>query len=97
GWFTIGPDYKQPTNSVPADYKDVEAGSWKEGKPLDNVPKGDWWTLFGDTNLNALELQALQANQQLKAAMAHVDQARQTARVARSQLLPTLSLDPSYV
>src|SRR5271154_5970993 len=94
-WSTVGPDYKTPSNSVPANYKAVELGNWKEGRPLDNVPKGNWWEIFGDTNLNALESQALQANQQLKAAVARVDEARSTARVARSQLMPNLSLDPS--
>jgi hydrophobe/amphiphile efflux-1 (HAE1) family protein/NodT family efflux transporter outer membrane factor (OMF) lipoprotein len=96
GWLTVGPDYKQPTNFVPASYKAVAFGNWKEGRPLDNVPKGNWWEIFGDTNLNVLELQALSANQQLKAAVARVDQARDTARIARSQLLPGLSLDPGY-
>jgi hydrophobe/amphiphile efflux-1 (HAE1) family protein/NodT family efflux transporter outer membrane factor (OMF) lipoprotein len=96
GWLTVGPDYKQPSNSVPANYKAVELGNWKEGRPLDGVPKGIWWEIFGDTNLNQLESQALEANQQLKAAVARVDQARATARVARSQLLPSLNLDPSY-
>ena len=95
-WSTVGPDYKTPSNSVPANYKAVELGNWKEGRPLDNVPKGNWWEIFGDTNLNALEAQALQANQQLKAAVARVDEARATARVARSQLMPSLSLDPSF-
>ncbi|MEI9959711.1 MAG: TolC family protein [Limisphaerales bacterium] len=96
GLLTVGPDYKQPTNAVPENYKAVELGSWKEGRPLDHVPKGNWWEIFGDTNLNALEAQALSANQQLKAAVARVDQARSTARVARGQLLPSLSLDPSF-
>ncbi len=95
-WLTVGPDYKQPSNSVPADYKAVDFGSWKQGQPLDNVPKGNWWQIFGDTNLNTLESQAVQANQQLKAAVARVDQARATARIARSQLMPNLSLDPSF-
>ena len=95
-WLTIGPDYKQQSNSVPANYKSADLGAWKEGKPLDNLAKGNWWEIFGDTNLNALETQALQANQQLKAAVARVDQARSTARVARSQLLPSLALDPNY-
>ena len=95
-WSTVGPDYRPPTNSVPANYKAVDFGSWKEGRPLDNVPKGNWWEIFGDTNLNVLESQAVQANQQLKAAVARVDEARATARVARSQLMPTVSLNPSY-
>jgi hydrophobe/amphiphile efflux-1 (HAE1) family protein/NodT family efflux transporter outer membrane factor (OMF) lipoprotein len=95
-WLTIGPDYQQPTNSAPANYKAVDVGNWKEGQPLDNVPKGNWWEIYADTNLNVLEAQAVQANQQLEAAVARVDQARATARVARSQLMPTLSLDPSF-
>ncbi len=96
GWFKVGPDYKRPTNAVPAEYKAAELGQWKEGRPLDHVPKGSWWQVFADENLNRLESQALEANQDLKAAIARVDQARATARVARSALLPNLSLDPSF-
>jgi multidrug efflux system outer membrane protein len=96
GWLTVGPDYKQPTNAIPQTYKAAEYGNWKIGVTLDNVPKGNWWELFGDTNLNALETKALQANQQLKAAVARVDQARATARVARSEFLPAIDFNPSY-
>ncbi|MGD1090182.1 MAG: TolC family protein [Verrucomicrobiota bacterium] len=95
-WLTLGPDYKQPTNAIPSTYKAMEYGHWKIGETLDNVPKGNWWELFGDTNLNGLEIQALQANQRLQAAIARVDQARATARVARSEFLPTVDFDPSY-
>jgi multidrug efflux system outer membrane protein len=96
GWLTVGPNYRPPTNSVPTDYKAVALGAWKEGRTLDTVPKGNWWEIFGDTNLNALEAQAAQANQELKAAVARVDQARAIARVAHSDLLPGLNLDPSF-
>src|SRR5262249_9588605 len=73
-----------------------ELGAWKEGRPLDNVPKGNWWEVFGDADLNALESRAAEANQELKAAMARVEQARASARVARSELLPSLNLDPDF-
>src|SRR5205823_3292060 len=43
-----------------------------------------------------LESQALTANQQLKGAVARVDQSRAIARVARSELMPSLSLNPSW-
>jgi len=92
----VGPNYHRPETALPADYKSKELGSWKTGTPLDNVPKGTWWEIFGDDTLNELESQAAQANQQLKAAIARVDQARATARVARSELLPSLNLDPSF-
>ena len=95
-FLTVGPDYQTPSNSVPAYYKSAEYGNWKEGEPLDNVPKGEWWQIFGDTNLDSLEIEALQANQDLKAAVARVDQARATARIARGELLPALGFDPNY-
>src|SRR5438034_1237945 len=75
GLLTVGPDYKRPTNSVPANYKAVDLGEWKEGKPLDTMPKGNWWEIFGDAGLNGLESRALNANQELKAAVARVEQA----------------------
>ncbi len=92
----VGPDYKRPTSAAPAHYKAEELGSWKEGQPLDQVPKGDWWSVFGDETLDDLQRRAAAANQQLKAAVARVEQARATARVARSELLPTLNADPSW-
>lgn len=99
-WFmpgcAVGPDYERPTTSVPATYKSTnELGTWKEGRPLDNVPKGNWWAIFADPTLNALQRQGADENQDLKAAVARVDQARSVARVARSELMPALSLDPS--
>src|SRR5438876_7131438 len=92
----VGPNYKRPTTDTPAHYKAEALGSWKEGQPVDHVPKGDWWKIFGDENLNDLQSRAAGANQELKAAVARVEQARATARVARSELLPTLNADSSY-
>ncbi|HWF20195.1 MAG TPA: efflux transporter outer membrane subunit [Verrucomicrobiae bacterium] len=91
----VGPDYHQPSNAVPSEYKSAELGRWKEGAPLDTVPKGVWWEVFGDAELNRLEAHAQQANGDLKAAIARVDQARASARVARADLLPSLNLEPS--
>jgi outer membrane protein, multidrug efflux system len=92
-----GPNYQRPAPEASAAHYKAEAlGSWKEGKPLDNLPKGSWWEVFDDQTLNELEHRAAEANQELKAAMARVEQARAEARVARSELLPSLNLDPSY-
>jgi multidrug efflux system outer membrane protein len=92
----VGPDYKRPTTTAPASYKAEALGSWKEGRPLDHLPKGEWWEVFGDETLNDLQSRAEDANQELKGAVARVEQARATARVARSELLPTINADPSY-
>src|SRR5947199_4021193 len=90
------PDYRLPNNDIPTAYKAAELGALKQGRPLDNVPKGNWWEVFGDADLDLLESQAVRSNQQLKAAVARVEQARAVARVARSELLPALNADPSW-
>lgn len=96
GPLTVGPDYRRPTNPVPDAYKAADLGEWKQGRPLDHVPKGAWWEIFGDTTLDDLERRATGSNQELKAAVTRVDQARATARVARSELLPGLDANPSW-
>jgi NodT family efflux transporter outer membrane factor (OMF) lipoprotein len=96
GHLEVGPDYHAPSNGVPAAYKSADLGNWKEGAPLDNVPKGAWWQVFSDPELNQLEEQSLRSNGNLKAAIARVDQARATARVARADLMPSLYFVPSY-
>jgi multidrug efflux system outer membrane protein len=95
-WLEVGPDYHSPTNALPPAYKAADYRAWIVGQPLDNLPKGAWWEAFGDTNLNALEAQAVQANQQLQAAIARVTQARDVARVSFGDLLPNVIAAPSY-
>src|SRR5262249_46541354 len=92
----VGPNYVRPESTVATHYKAEDLGSWKEGRPLDDLPKGTWWEVFADETLNDLERRAGATNQELKAAVARVDQARATARVARSELFPTVTADPSW-
>jgi multidrug efflux system outer membrane protein len=96
GCTSVGPDYQKPTTETPAAFKAAQLGEWKEGQPLDHLPKGEWWTVFGDETLNSLETKSLQANQEIKAAFAAMNQARATARVARSEFFPTLDANPSF-
>ena len=96
GPLTVGPDYQTPTNDVASRYKAESLGEWKEGQPLDHVPKGAWWGVFDDETLNDLQRRATDANQELKAAVARVEQSRATARVARSELFPALDANPAW-
>ncbi len=96
GCASVGPDYEKPTTEAPTEFKAAQLGNWKEGQPLDHLPKGEWWKVFGDETLDALEAKALAANQELKAAFAAMNQARATARTARSEFLPTLDANPGF-
>lgn len=88
----VGPNYKRPEASAltPKDWH------WKVAEPSDVIPKGEWWRIYNDTVLNELEACAVTNNQELKAAVARVDEARAEARLTRSEFFPELSLDPSF-
>jgi NodT family efflux transporter outer membrane factor (OMF) lipoprotein len=90
---TVGPNYRRPTAPVPATYK--ETGDWKTAQPNDQNLDGDWWKIFQDPQLNALEAQVNVSNQNLKAAEAQYTQARAQLRYYRADLFPTVTANPS--
>ena len=88
----VGPKYQRPPIQSPPAWK--SEGPWREAAPKDAIPKGAWWEIFHDEELNGYEQQLLQANQSLAAARNRLDEARSLARVASAGLFPTLSADP---
>ena len=91
---SFAPTYKTP-ESVPATGAYKESGDWKTAHPVDNENRGDWWTLFQDPQLDALEMKVGDANQDLKASFARLQQARAATRIARADLFPTLNVGSS--
>jgi len=87
----VGPKYHKPIPPVPANFK--EGGTPDSGTP--DIAYSDWWRVFHDPDLARLETEADAANQDIKLAMARVEQAEAGARVARSFLFPTISLGAS--
>src|SRR5258706_15958334 len=90
---SVGPNYKRP--SAPSATKWDVAEPWRESAPKDSIPKGPWWTVFRDDELNVLETQALTANQTLKVSIARLEQPRAVAAIQVAALFPTLSTSPS--
>jgi multidrug efflux system outer membrane protein len=90
---TVGPNYKRPAAVVPAHWDVAEP--WRESAPQDALPKGQWWGVFHDDELNALEAQSLDANQTIKVSVAHLEQARASAAVQVATLFPTVGTQPS--
>jgi len=84
----VGPEYKKPDVSTPANWQ--SPAPWHPANPLDTIPRGTWWTLFGDPELNQYEERAIANNQSLKAATARLAEARAFARVTASGLYPEL-------
>ncbi|MCU1241789.1 MAG: Heavy metal efflux outer membrane protein CzcC family [Candidatus Acidoferrum typicum] len=90
---TVGPKYKRPAAEVPPAYKEV--GDWKPAQPSDEKLSGNWWEIFQDPQLNALEQQVNVSNQNLKAAQAAYTQARAALRYQRADYFPTLTVNPT--
>lgn len=88
GACTLGPDYQRPDVPIAAEFKQAEG--WKVAAPADALQRGEWWTLYGDAELNALVGRLNVSNQNLAAAEAQYRQARALVRGARSQQFPTL-------
>ncbi len=93
---SLAPKYEVPSTPMTTAFKEdakltpEQAGTWKVAQPSEAVARGEWWTVFGDETLNALEAQALDANQNLAAAAARVKEARAMNQAARAGFFPTL-------
>lgn len=98
---TVGPKYARPSAAAapaykeltPANFKDTDG--WKQSQPSDGTLKGNWWEIFNDTQLNALEEQVNVSNQNIAAAAANFLAARALVRQTRAQYYPTLSANPT--
>jgi len=98
---TVGPKYARPPAPVAPAYKELtpenfkDTDGWKQAQPGDATLKGNWWEIFNDTQLNALEEQVNVSNQNIAAAAANFLAARALVRQTRAQYYPTISANPT--
>ena len=90
---TVGPNYHRPDAPIAAHWDVAEP--WRESAPKDAVGKGEWWSVFHDDDLNALEKDTLQENQTLKVSVARLEQSRALASIQISTLFPQAGTAPS--
>lgn len=88
----VGPKYQKPdlADVTPAQW------SWQPANPRDHAPKGEWWNIFQDDELNALQARALAASPTVQAAVARVEQARANARASAAEFFPDIRFNPSF-
>ena len=89
---TVGPKYQRASVPTPANWETPQP--WRPSDPKDTVPKGEWWKVFHEDQLEALEAKALDANQTLKSAVARYAQARALTSQAISALYPQMNVAP---
>ncbi len=89
---TVGPDYHRPAPAAPL----PPDWHWQAAQPRDDLPKGAWWRLFDDDELDRLEDAAAAQNQDIKAAVARVDESRARARLQGAAFFPNITAQPAY-
>jgi len=85
-----GPNYSRPAVATPTTWKETAVTTSAAVLPP------EWWRIFNDLELNALEAQAVEANQDLKRAVARVMEARALARLSEADFYPSISANGSY-
>jgi NodT family efflux transporter outer membrane factor (OMF) lipoprotein len=97
----VGPKYVKPTVPMAPGFKEQppdsfkESSGWKPAQPGDQALRGNWWEIFGDSQLNSLEEELSVSNQNLKVAETRFIEARAMIRFNRSAEFPTISTSPS--
>ena len=91
GGCSFAPPYKVPP--TPPSPPSRRSGPWTLATPADALPKGAWWTVYGDVTLDDLESKIEGANPTLASALARNDEANAYFAEARSGLLPTVGLN----
>src|ERR1700690_2714371 len=97
----VGPNYVKPSTPMAPAFKEQTSApsqgsdGWKLAQPGDQTPRGNWWEIYGDPQLNTLEAQIDSANQTLKISEANYRKARAAIRFNRSYEAPTIGTAPS--
>ena len=90
---SMAPHYERLALAAPAAFK--EAPGWRTAQPADDIAKGEWWRLFDDPILDALEARVAVTNQNVAAAAAAYAEARAATREAKAAAYPSISLSGS--
>jgi NodT family efflux transporter outer membrane factor (OMF) lipoprotein len=99
----VGPPYHapNPTQVTAPNYKEStvnfqDQAGWKVASPQDAMLRGNWWEVFQEPELNALEDQLNINNQTIKQYFEQYMEARALIAEARSQFWPTITANPGW-
>jgi NodT family efflux transporter outer membrane factor (OMF) lipoprotein len=98
----VGPHYVPPVTQAPAAFKEVvpqqtaDGTTWIPATPQDATLKGNWWEMYHEPELNALEEKLNTSNQNIAQSFQNFMAARAQVRQARAQYFPTVTVGPAY-
>jgi NodT family efflux transporter outer membrane factor (OMF) lipoprotein len=88
GCAAVGPNFERPAAIVSPQFKEIKG--WKIATPRESEPKGAWWSVFHDPELDQLMSDVVVSNQTVKADEANYRQALALINEARAGLFPTV-------
>lgn len=91
---SFSPKKQAPAMNLPANFK--ESRGWKVAQPADHLPRGNWWAIFHDSDLDAIMKSLEVSNQSLQSAVAKAQQTSALLTAAKLAFLPTASLTSDY-
>jgi outer membrane protein, multidrug efflux system len=91
---TVGPNYHRPPVATAPAFEEPHAQAAPQAPS--EIAWSNWWAVFNDPVLDNLESQAVDANRDIRIAVAQVDEADAMARSVHSQQLPTVGASPSF-
>ena len=89
GCAPVGPNFERAAAIVSPQFKEIKG--WKIATPRANEPKGEWWSVFHDPELDQLMRVVAVSNQTIKADEANYRQALALINEARAGLFPTVN------
>ncbi|HEX8812718.1 MAG TPA: TolC family protein, partial [Terracidiphilus sp.] len=99
----VGPKYHPPTapavtasnfKESTVNFKDQDG--WKVASPQEATIRGNWWEMFNEPELNALEEQLNTNNQNIQVSYQNYMAARALIAEARSQYWPQVTFSPAW-
>lgn len=91
---SFSPKKQNPAMNMPAKFK--ESSGWKVAQPADHLPRGKWWSIFHDHDLDAIMASLEVSNQSLQSAVAKAQQTSALLTAAKLAFLPTAQLTSDY-
>jgi len=98
----VGLRYVPPVTQAPPTFKETapqlsaDGTPWIPATPRDATLRGNWWELYQEPELNALEEKLNTSNQNIAQSFQNFMAARAQVRQARASYYPTVSVNPSY-
>jgi NodT family efflux transporter outer membrane factor (OMF) lipoprotein len=89
GCAPVGHNFERPAAIVSPQFKEIKG--WKIATPRANEPKGAWWSVFHDPELDQLMRVVVVSNQTVKANEANYREGLALINEARAGLFPTVN------